>query len=641
VARTIVFDIEGDGFLQKITKMWVLCAYVIETKEERYFEGWSEECKEFLDSADRLVGHNIIDFDLNCLLKLYKYQPRKGIKITDTLIFSRILDYNRFGDRHQVRHSLEAWGEFLGFPKQEFSDWTQYTPKMLEYCRNDVRLNVKIWIYLLKEFQKETAKYPLISKYIEAEHAVAKWCAAAELNGWPFDIEKAQALEIQLRNEIQENVKILTPLGWWVKPLREPSKVRGIKGHVKAFFSKITKKGEYTIHTVKKINYDVKSAKYFPIDFEPELNDVFLGLSDIAFVTFETKELQLSSSANVKIYLDRLGWVPTQWNKNKETGERTSPKITEDSLDCLGEKGKNYTQYTMLRSRYGILKTWIENCKNGRIYGECIAIGTPSMRSTHKIIANIPRVNTAYGKEFRELFTSKKLLFGADSTGNQLRGLAHCLRNADWTEILLHGDIHTHHAELLTKICKQFGFKEAVTRECGKRTMYAFIFGAGGDKLFIYCTDGTMSLKGSSVKFKEQFFTILPGFVDFIRKLEDEYENNIRNEGKGYFRSLVGHKLYVDSKRVILAYCLQCIEKITMAGAVHILMNELEEKQIKYIPRIMYHDEVDAELLDPSDENQVVVKEACEKAFHEGPKLFGINIMQGSVKFGHNWAEIH
>ena len=33
--------------------------------------------------------------------------------------------------------------------------------------------------------------------------------------------------------------------------------------------------------------------------------------------------------------------------------------------------------------------------------------------------------------------------------------------------------------------------------------------------------------------------------------------------------------------------------------------------------------------------------ELCKKAFAEGPKLFGVTIMDGDSKIGNNWYDVH
>ena len=46
-------------------------------------------------------------------------------------------------------HSLENWGTILGQPKGDYSDFTTYSPAMLDYCKQDVSVNVLVYQRLL------------------------------------------------------------------------------------------------------------------------------------------------------------------------------------------------------------------------------------------------------------------------------------------------------------------------------------------------------------------------------------------------------------------------------------------------------------------------------------------------------------
>ncbi len=58
---------------------------------------------------------------------------------------------------------LKAWGEQLEFAKIEFQEFEYYTPEMLEYCKQDVRLTHKVAQHL----DKEGAKFSSKSKRLE------------------------------------------------------------------------------------------------------------------------------------------------------------------------------------------------------------------------------------------------------------------------------------------------------------------------------------------------------------------------------------------------------------------------------------------------------------------------------------------
>ena len=99
----------------------------------------------FLEQADVLIGHNIIDYDLRLLKKIYTNFSPKG-KIFDTMILSQLLNPDRKGG-----HSLAQYGEEQGISKPEHEDWSKFSPEMLHRCTQDVEINHKVYDYLMKE----------------------------------------------------------------------------------------------------------------------------------------------------------------------------------------------------------------------------------------------------------------------------------------------------------------------------------------------------------------------------------------------------------------------------------------------------------------------------------------------------------
>jgi len=625
-----VFDIETDGLLNQCTKMWIMVIHDLETGKTRKWLlgdlGW----KAFLDKAVLLVGHNILSFDIPALEKMFDWKPPKDCNIHDTLILSQVLDYKRFENEG---HSLEAWGDFLKMPKVPHDDWTQYSENMDIRCHQDVNINVSVYEILMKEFRELVERAPSIRTYIRAEHAVARWCARASLEGWPFDLTAAMNLMAQLEVAMNKAYDALSSqLGYKCVP-KDLS-----KGIIETKKPRWTKVGFYDMHT----------ANWFGIDpcsgFEGEARPV-VG----EYTRIEIKELDLNSVNDVKIFLFRNGWIPTDWNyKKDENGKRTniksSPKITEDSLEFLGGDGKLYADFLTARARHSILKTWIDNTdSNGMLHGDCMPVGTPSMRARHSIIVNVPAVDSPWGGDMRKLFKCKPgwKLIGCDSTGNQVRGLAHYLGDKKFIDTLLHGDIHQYNADTLTKVLAEMDVSMSslkdnkVSRSQAKRVLYAFLFGAGGIKLWSYIF-GTPNEEDGS-KLKSGFVKAVPGFKDLLKKLGNIY-GKTRKSGGGYIPSIAGNRIYVDSNHKLLVYLLQSLEKITCASALMLTMERLEAAGIPYIPSIFYHDEIDFQV---PEEFAIAAAEIGKQSFTDGPKLFGVNIMAGDAKIGNNWYDVH
>lgn len=616
-----VFDIETNGYLHECTRMWVLVAYNLDTQEIKYWLEGDFGWKEILDNAEVLSGHNILGFDLAVLYKLFKYRLPKTCNVQDTLIMSQTLDFKRFGNEG---HSLERWGVFFQDSKLYFNNFSEYSEELLNYCIQDVKLNVKVYNYLVKEYIALIKKAPQFQTYLRAEHYAAKWAMDVSLHGWPFDVEKGKELYKKLEDEMNKTYEALSEkLGW--KTVAVDKK----KGKVETKRPKWTKAGFYDAHTANWFNIDPCSG------FEGEERPI-VG----EYCRVEFKPLSLDSPADVKIFLYRNGWEPTDWNYKFVEGkkQKTSPKITEESIEFLGGDGKLYSKFTTTRSRHGILKTWLENIDaDGNLHGECMVIGTPSMRSRHSIIVNVPSGDSAWGKEMRQLFRTKPgwKLIGCDSASNQARGLAYYLGNEDFIHTLLHGDIHQYNANVLTEVLYQMEFLQEVKRPQAKRILYAFLFGASGPKLWSYIFGYTDEEFGK--KLKAGFLKAVPGFKDLIDKLAKIYSST-KQYGDGYIPGIAGNRLYVDSYHKLLVYLLQAFEKATCSAALMLTVDRLEAENIPYIPCIYYHDEIDFMV---PEEYAEKAKEIGKQAFMDGPKLFDVHIMDGDGKIGDNWYEVH
>ena len=154
----LVFDIEADGFYHEATQIWCIVAKDIDTGRVYEFDDMqSNRRKSFgvqlLEEADELIGHNIIDYDLRLIKKLYPKFCPSG-KILDTMILSQLLYPERKGG-----HSLEAFGEKYGILKPVHEDWSRYTPEMLHRCKEDVKINIRVYEELISEAYEDIQGY--------------------------------------------------------------------------------------------------------------------------------------------------------------------------------------------------------------------------------------------------------------------------------------------------------------------------------------------------------------------------------------------------------------------------------------------------------------------------------------------------
>ena len=152
----LLADIEGNDLLYGITNIWCVCFIDQDSGQEWDFTPDNlDNLPRFLveNKPSELVFHNGIGFDLPALKKIlkidYTIEPDTLLdfkcKHIDTLLLSKILNPDRDG------HSLEDWGNRLGYPKGNYSDWSRFTPEMLEYCKRDVKLLGRVLNVLERE----------------------------------------------------------------------------------------------------------------------------------------------------------------------------------------------------------------------------------------------------------------------------------------------------------------------------------------------------------------------------------------------------------------------------------------------------------------------------------------------------------
>ena len=109
-----IFDIETNGFYNDCTKIHCIALkrigidndiLLFNTKDNNI-----EDALNILENSDRLIGHNIIQYDIPVLEKLY---PNRNF--THNVLDTFNLSYIIFPDRE--KHGLESWGKDLGFEK--------------------------------------------------------------------------------------------------------------------------------------------------------------------------------------------------------------------------------------------------------------------------------------------------------------------------------------------------------------------------------------------------------------------------------------------------------------------------------------------------------------------------------------------
>ena len=164
---TLIFDLETNGLFNDVTCIHCLAIYDTEVKQMLVYndEGDTEPLSrgiQRLEDASEIVGHNIINYDIPVIRKLYPWFTNVG-RVLDTLVLSRVchpdilsIDGKRKWKNMPLqlygRHSLESYGYRLGEYKGDFgktSDWKEWSQEMQDYMEQDVVVTTKLW----KHFQ--------------------------------------------------------------------------------------------------------------------------------------------------------------------------------------------------------------------------------------------------------------------------------------------------------------------------------------------------------------------------------------------------------------------------------------------------------------------------------------------------------
>ena len=297
--------------LHKNANLWCVVIRDVDTNEVTVLKSESGNTitKEMLQNAlvgtTEVIAHNGIKFDFISLKLFGVLDYTVGylgqddtifgipVKITDTLIRSRLFNPDRYGG-----HSLDAWGKKLGEHKGNFHNFESYSDEMVTYCIQDTNVTALIF----KELEKEYVSYSGWKKPEKLENKLADLAVRRETYGFWFDKELAITCLDDLIGKMQElenNVNPLLP----PKPMNKtklkqftpPKNPFKKDGSVSAVMEKFAEK-----HGAK-----IQGNKFYYKD------DVFLLPLDEPIETYE--KASISDLDHVKMYLIDLGWQPSEF----------------------------------------------------------------------------------------------------------------------------------------------------------------------------------------------------------------------------------------------------------------------------------------------------------------------------------------
>ena len=338
--------------------------------------------------------------------------------------------------------------------------------------------------------------FPTLPEWITLEHQVATILTKQEHHGWYFDEQSARELESTLRNELEST----------------QAKLRADFPYVAG-----------TVFTPKRDNQRTGYVKGVPFtrlkDFNPQSRD------HISWI--------------LQTHCD---WTPTSLTASGKA------VIDETVLKDIGtDISLRFLRVLELTKQLGMISEGVNAWQklvttSSRIHHHC-SVATQTFRAAHRSpnLAQVPS-----DERFRRLFTASPGLFmvGCDLAGVELRMLAHYLARWDggrYAEVLLHGDIHQENAN-----------KIGVSRKLVKTISYAFLYGAGDQKLGL-SYDKQLSPEKAKKKGKE----IRKAYIDAIPGLEKLLEGVHKASEKGFVRGIDKRKILVDSKHKSLNYLIQ------------------------------------------------------------------------------------
>lgn len=626
----MIFDIEANGLYWEASKIHVIAMAPDADSQVKVFSNGPKADGSLLDGlrllaeADELVGHNIIDYDIPVIQKIYPWWKPKG-KIRDTLVYSSLLypdmlekDYAKAKARHGQwippqcfgRHSLEAWGYRLGHWKGDFNGpWEAWTQEMEDYCRQDVVVTQELLRFFLAKEPSEDA--------VQLEHYVAWIISRQSRRGFKFNKEKAEKLTAEMSARREELA--------------------------------------------------IQLRDYFPARYVAEGSAPFIPKRDNSTVGYVKNaplckvQLQHFNPASRQQIADRLiseyGWRPTEYTEPTDKYPQGQPEVSEDTLASTSFTcSPLLIEYLMIDKRIGYVaegkKALLKTVgPDGAIHGRVKSIGAVTRRMTHSDpnVAQCPAVDKPYGEQTRELFEARDgyVLVGCDADGLELRMLGAYMAQLDGGEYataVVQGkkedgtDCHS-----VTKKALEFN-----DRNNAKTWIYAFLYGCGPEK------SGSIVLDDMGPEAKKIYT-----HPDAIKKLGQEAMDKIgvnmpaltslvesvksKVKQQGFLWSLDGVPLQCRAEHSALNTLLQSAGAIVMKRAAMILDMDLRAAGLKYGTDYEFvaniHDEFQIEV---RPEHAELVGQTAAQAITKAGEYYKLPIpLSGSYAIGKNWKETH
>ena len=160
------------------------------------------------------------------------------------------------------------------------------------------------------------------------------------------------------------------------------------------------------------------------------------------------QDFNLGSRKQIGEYLQEFGWKPQDFTP---TGQPIVDERRLSKIDNIPEV-KLIADYLLLQKRIALIDSWISAvADDNRIHGFVISTGaiTGRMSARNPNTQQIPSLKSPYGKECRScwIVPDGYRLVGIDASGLELRMLAHYMKDDEFTQEIIYGDIHKRNQE--------------------------------------------------------------------------------------------------------------------------------------------------------------------------------------------------
>jgi DNA polymerase-1 len=596
-----VFDLESDGLYDKVTKIHCIVIYDI-TGQQTFSYGPDRitDAIAHLATADVLIGHNILFYDLAVLQKLHSFDCKS--RIIDTLICTRLIwpkeklyeldteQYPQVPPNQRGAASLKAWGWRLADHKIDFKDFSEYSQEMLDYCIQDVAVTTKLWEHITRQNYPEPA--------LRLEHDFALAINRQIRAGVPFDVDAALDLVDDLRAKEAQ---------------LEPQ--------------------------LKEIFPPIKHSTWFT----PKVNNTKRGY--VKGVPFEKVRYEEFNPGSREQIADRLkskyGWQPEKFT------EKGNPVVDDEVLEQLPyPEAKALAEYMLVKKRLGQItngnNAWLKlvNHDSGRMHGDVVTNGCITGRCSHRYpnMGQVPAGYSPYGKECRQLFHAPQGwdMIGIDAKALELRCLAGYLAywdQGEYARVVTNPeiDIHVYNQE-------RFG---VATRDISKRLLYAVLYGAGHLKAGSIISPNEKDEEVLRKLGRTAINSFMNG-VPALKSLKEKIDENIGS--RGYLIGLDRRILYCRSAFKGLNVLLQSAGAILMKQVVINIHNNIEQnlglthgKDWEQV--LMVHDEVQL-VCNPRYTERI--RDQAMAAFPQAQKFFGFQCeIEGDSRVGSDWSATH